>query len=427
MAWGSLVGHVVPGSDSGDCRVMRIIHTADWHIGQQLHGFSRHREHAAFLSWLHDQCVALKPDALVIAGDVFHHANPASDAVEVFARATERLLDAMPGLKIVATAGNHDSPARFDALRPLVRTGVHLTGSVPRTGFAYDAAPLLVHAGDGAILAMPFLRLSDLPPQAGQGESAADRVRACYAACWAEAQALLNGRPCIVTGHLHVTGGVESESERPILVGGEQAVPADIFPAGAAYVALGHLHCAQSFDDGRIRYSGSPFPLSAAERTYTHRIVLVDIADDGTRTTADIAIPRTVAHLRIPAKGAVEPKAALALIAQTVADLGLTADTAVEQRPFVEVCLKLAGPKPMAASQLTQDVAQAGLPVRIVKVATQVEGLSIVTSPAERTGGSATVTPLELYGEAFAAAFDGAVPSKAHRAAFLEVYQGLEL
>ena len=218
---------------------MRIIHTADWHIGQQLHGFSRRTEHEAFLGWLQGQCLAHRPDALLIAGDVFHHANPPSEAVDVFARFTQRLLAAMPGLKIVAIAGNHDSPARFDALRPLVREGVHLTGSVPRNGFGYDAGPMLVRAGDGAILAMPYLRLSDLPPAAGPDETPADRVRACYAACWSEAQAQLAGTPCVVTGHLHVAGGIESESERPILVGGEHAVPPDIFPAEAAYVALG--------------------------------------------------------------------------------------------------------------------------------------------------------------------------------------------
>jgi DNA repair protein SbcD/Mre11 len=388
--------------------------------------FSRRVEHAAFLSWLHDRCLDHEPDALLIAGDVFHHANPTSEAVDVFARFTERLLAALPALKIVVVAGNHDSPARFDALRPLVRAGVHLTGSVPRAGLRYDAANMLVRVGEGAILPMPYLRLSDLPPPGDPDETTADRVRAAYAACWAEAQVILDGAPCVVSGHLHVAGGVESESERPILVGGEQAVPTEIFPADAVYVALGHLHCAQSFDGGRIRYSGSPIPLSASERSYKHRIVLLDITAEGALTTTDIFVPRSVAHLRIPAHGAVEPMNALSAIEAIVADLGLPDDLAIEQRPFVEVHLKFAAPQAMAASQLMQDVLAAGLPVRIVKVTPQFERLQIGSRRADQPVPSPVTTPQALFEEAYAAAHSGLAPGDVHRTAFHTAWQGLE-
>ena len=107
---------------------MRIIHTADWHIGQELLGFSRRYEHECFLNWLIEQCRQHRPDALLIAGDVFHHANPSSEALELFSRFTERALAVLPSLLILAVAGNHDFPTRFDALVPIVRTGVRLLG-----------------------------------------------------------------------------------------------------------------------------------------------------------------------------------------------------------------------------------------------------------------------------------------------------------
>ena len=404
---------------------MRLIHTADWHIGQELHGFSRRYEHEAFLDWLYGQCRTLAPDALLIAGDVFHHANPANDAIEVFARFTERVLLAMPGLKIVAVAGNHDSPARFDALRPIVRTGVHLIGAVPRLGEDYDIARMLVGAGDGAILAVPYLRLSDL--QRGLPEdSPADRVRAFYGACWAQAGRFLRGAPCVVTGHLHVTGGVESESERPILVGGEHAVPVDIFPADAAYVALGHLHCAQSFAGGRIQYSGSPLPLSAAERTYKHQIVLLDVAKDGQTKATGIPVPRAVPHLRVPEKGAVEPAQALDLLEWTADELELPGGLPVEQRPFVEVHLKLAAPMPMAASQLAQDLARSKLPLRLVKVCVDLDGASDLAREAAARATNSKPTPSALFAQAFAMTHGGVEPGEPHRAAFLEACEGID-
>lgn len=420
MAWRRAAGHdTLP--------VMRLIHTADWHIGQELHGFSRRTEHEAFLDWLARQCCALAPDALLIAGDVFHHANPTNEAMDLFARFTERVLVASPALKIVAVAGNHDSPARFDALRPLVRAGVHLIGAVPRRGEAIDTAAMIVRAGDGAILAVPYLRLSDLP-RGAPDDSPADRVRAFYESAWVSARAVVGASPCVVSGHLTVMGADESDSERPILIGGEHAVAPSIFPPDAAYVALGHLHRAQAFDGGRIRYAGSPFPLSAAERSYKHRVVLVDVTAGGAITTADLMVPRTVEHLRVPADGAVAPKDALALLAQTAAGLGLDASTPVEQRPFVEVQLRLAAPQPMVASQLAHDAAQSRLPVRIVRVniAYDAGGTAAVAAGGTEAGLTAAPTPELLFAGAFALAHGGQSPSAAHMAAFRHACEGIE-
>ena len=154
------------------------------------------------------------------------------------------------------------------------------------------------------ILAMPFLRLSDLP-SACADETLPGRAATLYRQSWEACEAATGRAPCIVTGHLHVSGGQESENERPILIGGEQAVSTECFPSEAAYVALGHLHLPQNMDSGRIRYSGPPIPLTAKERTYPHEIVLLDIAPDGTRTAVGIPVPRSVRHLLIPATGGV--------------------------------------------------------------------------------------------------------------------------
>lgn len=399
---------------------MRIIHTADWHIGQELHSFSRRFEHETFLDWLLGQCRQHTPDALVIAGDIFHHANPSNESMEIFARFTERAHAALPSLVIVAVAGNHDSPSRFDALVPLARSGVRLVGAVPRRSDGFDVDRLLVRAGDGAILAMPFLRLGDLPSPVAD-EALPDRVATLYRQTWETCAPAMERAPCVVTGHLHVSGGQESESERPILIGGEQAVPIECFPSDAAYVALGHLHLPQQMDSGRVRYSGSPIPLTAKERTYRHEIVVLDIAPDGTRTATGIAVPRSVAHILIPSADGVEPERALDLIASTMAGLGIPKDLPVERRPFVEISLLLNEPRPKAAADLAEEVVRAGLPVRLVRIVTSIQG------SVEQSNGIAVPqsldghTPQTLFPLAFKSAHAGADPAAGHVAAFNEV------
>ncbi len=111
---------------------MRVIHTADWHLGQELRGFSRGAEQARFLDWMVVQCRSREADALVVAGDVFDQANPAAEALGLFFRFAERLRREAPGTTLVAVAGNHDGATRFDALAPALREGMRLVGAVPR-------------------------------------------------------------------------------------------------------------------------------------------------------------------------------------------------------------------------------------------------------------------------------------------------------
>ena len=96
-------------------------------------------------------------------------------------------------------------------------------------------------------------------------------TRELYATLMQETGAARDGLPLVVTGHLHVAGGTELDgAERRILVGGQHAVPASVFPDEAAYVALGHLHKAQKIGGEKVRYSGSLMPLSASEIDYRH-------------------------------------------------------------------------------------------------------------------------------------------------------------
>ncbi|MEL6977714.1 MAG: exonuclease subunit SbcD, partial [Pseudomonadota bacterium] len=93
--------------------MLRVLHTADWHLGQQLHGFDRASEHDAALNALLDIAEARAPDALLLAGDVFHHANPPLGALRRFFGFIHALRARAPGAHLIAIAGNHDSGARL--------------------------------------------------------------------------------------------------------------------------------------------------------------------------------------------------------------------------------------------------------------------------------------------------------------------------
>ena len=252
---------------------MRILHTADWHLGARLVERDRLPEHAAFFDWLIEALSAEKIDTLLVSGDVFDAANPPQDAVALYFDFLKRLAD-LKTVKAVITGGNHDSASHLNAPRELLRRfEVHVFG---------HAGENVVDLGGAVVAAVPFLRERDLR-QSGAGESNATvheqvraAVRAHYAAQLAACREIADGRPVIAMGHLTVLGATTSDSERDIHIGNLGSVGADIFD-GFDYTALGHLHRPQKVASNEtIRYSGSPIPLSFSEAADAKSVVVID-------------------------------------------------------------------------------------------------------------------------------------------------------
>jgi exonuclease SbcD len=306
---------------------MRILHTADWHIGQTLNGWSRDHEHRAFLEQLHDLILVENVDVLLVAGDVFDGINPSGEAQRLLYGAIARMVRSAPHLQIILTAGNHDPAQRLEAPEAVLNElGVHVLGTLRRGAGGVDLdrhlIPLRDREGDvrAHVLAVPFLRQADLPglylgAQDGDEPAITAAVRALYAEMVEGAVARANGLPLLAMGHLTCSGGLASEgAERRILIGGEHAVPPDVFSAPLAYVALGHLHRPQSLDGGRVRYSGSPFPLSATEIGYDHGVTLIDL-DQGI-APRHISLIRPVAVYRMPSSGSAPLETVMADVAK---------------------------------------------------------------------------------------------------------------
>ena len=341
--------------------MIRFIHTADWHLGQTFHGYDRDPEHAAFLAWLVERLVERRPHALLLAGDVFDTVNPSAQAQRRFFDFLAEIHRQLPALQIVLTAGNHDAAARLEAPEALFRAlNIRVVGTVPRRA---DGAPdysrfLIPLRGDtgqveALVLAVPFLRPADVPAVADAADPYLDGIRALYHElthfALAQRDADHPGAALIALGHCHLADGQEtSDSERRLVVGGAEALRPDTFPAELAYVALGHLHLPQSLDAGRIRYCGSPLPLSFSEDHYEHQVLDVCL-DAGRATVTPIRVPRAVPLLRLP-RGRI-----CALLSELLAELEKLPPASAGSPtswPYLEINVLDDGPDPTRRRQI---------------------------------------------------------------------------
>ena len=401
---------------------MRIIHTADWHIGQTLRGYPREHEHRAVLDELVRVVAEREADALIVAGDVFDGQNPSGESQRLFYETLVKLHKARLGLQIVITAGNHDAAGRIEAPKALLEgIGAHVVGNVRRVDGKIAAARHVIplRAADGQIaahvLAVSYPTAACLPAveKAEDGSWVMRATKALYDELAEAARPSTAGLPLIATGHLHVSGGIESEgAERRILVGGQHAVPPDVFPEDASYVALGHLHKAQTFAGDRVRYSGSLMPLSATELPYKHGVTLLTLEGEGVTSIEHIELQRPVPFIRLPATGEVR----LDELGDHLKALDLDADLPVDYRPFVQVRLS---PEGLGSGHRAEaDRIAESFPVRIVdyKVGTRAESTAATEAQAPIVR-LAERAPEDLFRDAYRR-LHGEEPDARHRDVF---------
>ncbi|MDP3877664.1 MAG: exonuclease SbcCD subunit D C-terminal domain-containing protein [Methylobacter sp.] len=409
--------------------MLRLFHSADWHLGHHLHGISRQREHQQFLDWLLDELSSKQADALIVAGDIFDSANPSSAAQAQLYNFLVSAKSRLPNLDIVLVGGNHDSASRLDAPASLLNAlGVTVVGGLSRDAQgAVDWERLLVPLtnADGEIKAwcgaMPFLRNADLPTEPDSDPLIAG-MKSLYAELFAQLQQKAgNAESLILTGHCYMVNGALSElSERKILGGNQHALPVELFPDDIAYVALGHLHLAQKVGaNEHIRYSGSPIPLSFDEAAYTHQIMQVDLKAGQPLVTAPVKIPRSVELLRIP------NGKDFAVLAEVIGQLEqLTLDElSLEQRPLLELRIRLEKPEPGLRQQIEQAIA--ALPVRLLKISTAYNGSENSLADLNIEERLEELQPLDVFQRCYQNKYDKDAPD-AMTALFNELFESLQ-
>ncbi|MDO5543016.1 MAG: exonuclease SbcCD subunit D C-terminal domain-containing protein [Acinetobacter sp.] len=291
---------------------VHFLHTSDWHLGQFFHHHEREYEHTEFLNWLLTQIKSKQPNALLIAGDIFDVVNPASSAQKQLYQFLTDAHALAPHMQTLMIAGNHDSGYRIEQVEPFLdRFNAKAVGVIGKTAEQkLDLDKLLVPIYDAAqnivawCLTLPYLRsaeITGLNEHSGDNQSA---VAYLHQQLIAEAKARKQpDQALILMSHAHMQGGETSDSERPIVVGNEEALSTALFDEVIDYVALGHLHKPQQVGQPHIRYSGSPIPLSFSELNYKHQVLEVRIdplqADAQRFQYESLLIPRTVELLRI--------------------------------------------------------------------------------------------------------------------------------
>lgn len=262
---------------------MKILHTADWHIGKKLHKHELSEDFDLFIDWLCEYIRSEKVETLLISGDIFDLANPSSEARKQYYQALIKLqkLDC----KIIATGGNHDSPAMLDAPKEILKAlDMEVIGGLPN-----DLEETLIPVKNQknevelVVAAIPYLRDADL--RSGIDiNTYEDRIQAIregiknvFHSAADLCRTIYPDTPIIAMGHLFTAGIESSESEREIQIGNLAPFTASEFGEYFRYVALGHIHKPQQVKANiPVFYSGSPLPLSFSERKDEKRILLID-------------------------------------------------------------------------------------------------------------------------------------------------------
>lgn len=266
---------------------MKILHTADWHIGKKLHKHELSEDFDLFINWLCKLIEEQQIEVLLVSGDIFDLANPSSEARSQYYRALMKLRKF--DCKIILTGGNHDSPAMLDAPKEVLKElDVHIIGGMP-DDLKDLVIPIPGKDGDTelVIAAMPYLRDSDLR-KAGDGITYEDRLQAIQKGIentFLEAAEFCRKNhpkvPALAMGHLFAAGIETSDSERDIQIGNLAAFQAAQFGEYFKYVALGHIHKPQQVAAKiPVFYSGSPLPLSFSERQDEKRVLVLDLEKD---------------------------------------------------------------------------------------------------------------------------------------------------
>ena len=341
--------------------MIRILHTADWHLGQTFFGYDRTGEHEVFLNWLAEEIRQKEIDALIIAGDVFDVSNPSAASQSLYYHFIYRVTAENPTLQIVIVAGNHDSAARLEAPLPLLQAmRTEVRGVVRKSDdgeIDYDHLTVELKNRDGEVellcMAVPFLRQGDYPTVPTEGNPYAEGVRELYTQLlqrlWKRRK---ENQSILAIGHLQAIGSEIAEkdySERTV-IGGLECVSPDAFSEQIAYTALGHIHKAQRVS-GRenVRYAGSPIPMSFAEKHYHHGVVEVTFDGGCAVDIMRVECPRLIPLMSVPNGEPASPE----IVLEILKELPITEGAA----PYLEVKVLLDEPEPMLRQEVEEALA----------------------------------------------------------------------
>lgn len=390
--------------------MIKVIHTADWHIGQYFFGYDRKEEHIYFFDWLKKVIKEHQVDVLLVAGDIFDSPNPSAESQKIYYRFLREVTTENPNLQIVIIAGNHDSAGRLEAPNPLLEEmKVYIRGMVRKNEEGViDCQQLLVPLSkNGEIkawcIAVPYLRQGDYP----NAESYAKGVSLLYNKLYAELQQIKEkDLPVIIMGHLQATGSEVSENDRSerTMIGGLECISPQIFDKkDIVYTALGHLHKPQRVSKREnIRYAGSPLPMSFAEKNYKQGVNLIKVENNQLQSIERLDFEPLANLISLPKR----PKP----LTEVLEEIKSLPDGKVTKKsPYLELNILLTEPEPSMRNQIEE-----ALQNKAIRLATAIpfkiksERESKVVTYEELK----TINPLEMAEDIFTSRYGGKMPEK---------------
>ncbi|MFV8354960.1 exonuclease SbcCD subunit D [Flavobacterium sp. XS1P32] len=393
---------------------MKILHTADWHIGQLFHEYDRTYEHQQFLNWLVDTLQTEQIDVLLISGDVFDISNPSASSIKMFYSFLNKATRVNPDLQVVITAGNHDSASRLEAPKPLLESSnVHIIGLVEKDAEGnIDYQKLLVPIYDASknvkiwCLAIPFLRMGDYPTILNCANPYTEGVTTLYKEAFEYASLKKqDGQAIIAMGHLHTHHAEVSDLDKTerLIMGGVECIPATAFHQDIKYVALGHIHKAQRIGGKEhIRYSGSPLPMSFSELNYKHQVIVFEL-DEEISELKSIEIPLSVPLQRIP-----QTPLPLHEVIGLLDNLPIM-DNNLQTVPFLEVRILLDGPEPALRHKV--ETAVAGKRVRLAKTDVKYPASTLQAPEFITPDELSELLPIDVFGKVYHSRYNIDVPN----------------
>lgn len=286
---------------------MKVLHTADWHIGKRLYGVDRTAESSAVLAEVRDVAAAEAVDAVLVAGDLLDRRLVDPACLGACLTALQALAEVAP---VVAVTGNHDDPDLWGHLAPyLAPRGITVAGRVG--GSAPDAVvSVATGAGPLHVGALPWLETARLGLAAGADRRGAhgtyaDDVAGILAVLAGELRGRRSaqGGAAALLGHLLVDGAAAGGGERELTLGISYAVTAGAVPTDLDYLALGHVHRPQRVPRVQAagRYAGSPLALDFSEDNHAKSVAVAEISGDVTEVReVPLAAGRRLARIRGP-------------------------------------------------------------------------------------------------------------------------------
>ena len=292
--------------------MFKLIHSSDWHLGQNFYGYDRSEEQKEFLNQLTDIVRKHTPDALLVSGDIFHTPAPSNAAVNLYVNAMLDIHKACPSMAIIVIAGNHDSASRLDSDKRLWQlANVTVLGGIARDkdGKADFNSHIIKIDGKGVVAAVPFAYPASFPTPPGVDDiERNERQRTYFQALLDHANVQAqDALPVVLMAHLAISNSDFMGHDRDMKM---ECVDLATLGSGYDYVALGHIHRPQDVSD-RVRYCGTPVPVSFDEQC-EHSVSIVEIDSHGALPRVETKVIKNLKPLHtIPAQEPVDFETAL--------------------------------------------------------------------------------------------------------------------